>query len=266
MRNIFLIAAIALVSLSSCEKVVNIDLNNSSPQYVIEGSIYEGDNPVDISIARTTDYYGNGSQEKINNARVSILSGDGVITEIPLVSDGKYHIEQFTASTGSVYELRVMVDGKTYTSVARMPLHVELDSLSFKYEEEDLQDAGYRLVTSLRDPGTIKNNYRLFTTVNDTLQNKPEEMFLFNDKYIDGKAVNLDYYLKRFKGGEKIQVELRGMDDSVYQYFSTLKDILNNHNGPAPSNPVSNIKGGALGYFGAFTVSRKMITLPSQTD
>jgi len=49
------------------------------------------------------------------------------------------------------------------------------------------------------------------------------------------------------------------MDEPTFDFFNTLSDVLNNQNGPAPANPNTNIQGGALGYFGAFTSSKKQI-------
>jgi hypothetical protein len=54
-------------------------------------------------------------------------------------------------------------------------------------------------------------------------------------------------------------VELWGIDKGVYEYYSTLREILGGA-GPStasPANPTSNISGGAMGYFSAFTVARK---------
>src|SRR5690606_39711682 len=102
------------------------------------------------------------------------------------------------------------------------------------------------------DPSGLASYYRLITMINDTLQNQPEYLYLLNDKFNDGRAVKADLF-RRFKVGDKIAFELRGMDEQVADFFTSLNDVLNNQSGPAPANPNSNIQGGALGYFGAFT-------------
>ena len=106
----------------------------------------------------------------------------------------------------------------------------------------------------------MANYYRLVTVVNDTLQNTPQDLYLLSDKYNDGRAVKADLF-RRFKEGDKIAFELRGMDEHVADFFTSLNEVLNNQSGPAPANPNSNIQGGALGYFGAFTSSRKEIVI-----
>ncbi|HOY49299.1 MAG TPA: DUF4249 domain-containing protein, partial [Flavobacteriales bacterium] len=58
-----------------------------------------------------------------------------------------------------------------------------------------------------------------------------------------------------------IFVELWGIDKGVYEYYNTLNSILGGA-GPSvasPANPTSNITGGAMGYFSAYTISRSWI-------
>jgi hypothetical protein len=57
------------------------------------------------------------------------------------------------------------------------------------------------------------------------------------------------------KQGDEITVELQYLDEKLYTFFQTLDEVNNN-----TANPVTNIKGGALGYFGAFASEQKMIT------
>jgi hypothetical protein len=51
---------------------------------------------------------------------------------------------------------------------------------------------------------------------------------------------------------------MRCIDGPVYDYFFSLNSIQGNGpgGGTTPTNPVSNISGGALGYFSAFTVQK----------
>jgi hypothetical protein len=49
------------------------------------------------------------------------------------------------------------------------------------------------------------------------------------------------------------------IDKNVYNYFFSLLQVTGNNGGfqsASPDNPITNISGGALGYFSAHTVSR----------
>ena len=154
----------------------------------------------------------------------------------------------------------MLANGKEFTATATMPMPVNIDSISGEYKEEDFRKAGYEVAARFTDPVAQPDFYRLIVTINDTLQNKPDDLYLLNDKYNNGKPIKADLF-RRFETGDKIEFELRSMDERVFEFFTSLNDVLNNQNGPAPANPNTNIKGGALGYFGAFTSSKKQIII-----
>ena len=54
---------------------------------------------------------------------------------------------------------------------------------------------------------------------------------------------------------DRIEVEFQCIDKGAYTFFYTLSRIED-----SKTNPTSNIKGGALGYFSASTVDKMTIT------
>lgn len=259
MKNILKIA-IASLALTSCQKVVDIDLNDANKKIVIEAALSNGEQPFLVNITKTTDFYGKEQQVTVDNAEVTITNDDGTTFIVPSAEKGLYALTTFKGVPGHTYTLKVKANGTEYTAQSTMPYDVQIESLTYEYKEADLGEAGYQLKYTFSDPADQDNNYLMMLTVNDTLLENPADLLLFNDKKALGNVMGNDFY-KRFKKGDKIQVELRGMDNEVYMYLSTLREILTNQNGPAPANPVSNIKGGALGYFGAFNTSKKQITI-----
>ncbi|HRO41347.1 MAG TPA: DUF4249 domain-containing protein [Flavipsychrobacter sp.] len=253
----FLLPAL-LMLLASCEKVVNIDLNNAAAQYVIEGAVYEGIDTVEVQIAKTTDYYGRAPQEQINNAIVTLSDDAGNLTNIPFAGEGKYLLPNFQAFAGRRYDLKVVINGNEFNASSVMPQAVNIDSVSVEFKNADFRAAGYEVAARFTDAVNEKNFYRLVYIINDTLQNTPNDLYLLDDKFNDGKPIRADLF-RRFEIGDKVEFELLSMDEQVFDFFTTLNDVLNNQNGPAPANPNSNIKGGALGYFATFTSSKKGI-------
>jgi hypothetical protein len=47
----------------------------------------------------------------------------------------------------------------------------------------------------------------------------------------------------------------------VFDYFNSLA-LMNDGQSASPANPLSNIQGGALGYFSAHTVQRRTVIIP----
>ena len=256
MKKIFLaILPLCIMLFASCEKVVNIDLNESDPQYVIEGEVFEGMNPLRVFINKTTDFYGKQPQAPVSDAIITIGSPDGTITTVPHVSAGYYELPSFIAVAGNTYTLKVQANGKEFTASTVVPAPVPFDSIRTEYNDGGFGffDPGYNVVGYITDPIAEANNYRAILTVNDTIR---DDLYLFDDKFNNGKPVDLDPF-DRFQLGDTITMEVRTMDRPVFDFFTTLSEALSNgQGGPAPANPISNIKGGALGYFGGFGVSR----------
>jgi len=260
MKKYILLLPVLFILFTSCEKVVNVNLNNAQPQYVIEGEVYEGNDTVEVHVAKTTDYYGFAPQTQIDNATVTLSDNTGNSFSIPFKAAGRYELPGFNGIAGRQYSLKVTIDGKEFTATATMPEPVNIDSVSKEYKEKDFRKAGYEVAARLTDPAATSNYYRLVYTINDTLKNAPDDLYLFNDKFNNGKPIKADLF-RRFETGDKIEFELQGMDEHVFDFFTSLNDALNNQNGPAPANPNTNIKGGALGYFGAFTSSKQGIVI-----
>jgi len=260
MKKIFILLPALILLFTSCEKVIDVDLNNASPQYVVEGELYEGTDTVEVQVARTTDYYGRAPQVAIEDAVVLLSDNEGNSKNIPHVGNGRYELPNFTAVAGREYFLRVTTGDRVFTASSVMPFPVKIDSVTKEFKPVDFRKEGYEVAARFTDPGDQTNYYRMVYIINDTLQNTPDDLYLFNDKYNNGKPVKADLF-RRFEKGDKIEFELRSMDERMFEFFTTLSEVLNNQNGPAPANPNSNIEGGALGYFGAFTSSTGKILI-----
>lgn len=260
MKRIYFASLLSLLFFTACEKVVDINLNDAAPQYVIEGTVFEGDDTVKVTIARTTDFYGRAPQEMIDDAIVTLSDDTGTNVNIPNVGDGLYLLPGFKGISGRTYQLRVQAGNQVFTASSVMQPVVAIDSITQEFEPADFRAEGYEVTAHLVDPAGSENYYRMVYTINDTLQDRPNNLYLFNDKFNNGRPIRADLF-RRFQAGDKITFELRTMDARVWDFFSSLSDVLNNQNGPAPANPNTNIEGGALGYFGAFTASRMTIVV-----
>ena len=70
-----------------------------------------------------------------------------------------------------------------------------------------------------------------------------------------------------FQQSDTVVVELYTLDAQTFEYYNTLFQISGGSemmSFTTPANPNTNISNGALGYFGAYTISRDtIITSPS---
>jgi hypothetical protein len=252
---------------TACEKVIEIDLNTSTPQVVIEANLIPGTHVFTVSITETGDYFKSTIPTPINNAVVMLQEENGEKQAIPFISNGQYS-KTIVATEGKNYTLTVTIGEKTYTSKSYLPPVVQLDALSlelapFQGLGSD-KDSTYNVYINFSDPAPEGNNYRLVMTVNDTIVPLSEEVVVFNDKNINGNNVNANASFKTFKKGDHVSIEMRSIDAKVYDFYYTLSNIVIDNGGfsAAPANPNSNFTGGALGAFIAYSSSSAAIVIP----
>lgn len=257
-NSIFLISiAFIICLLTACEKVINVDLNTSSPAIVIQGNVYDHPGPYIVKISKTVNFNKSNTFPPVINAKVSISDNAGNSETLTEIEDGTYATANSTGVAGRTYTLNVESNGKTYTASSTMPQAVNINRIYFgKRAFNNI------ILTTIefKDPPNIENYYRVVQHVNDTLDTG---IHIGNDQLSPGKIISfsLSYTTENDKNkltdGDKITLYLESMDKSVYEYFRTSRT--NYGQSASPSNPVSNISNGALGYFSACSVRQASI-------
>lgn len=263
MKNIFLII-ISLFLFTSCEKEIDLDLDDKSGNIVIEGNLTDKAGPYYVKITKSVAFTANNTYPIVSNAIVVLSDDTGQSETLNHVGEGFYETINFTTAPGRTYTLKVSAEGKEYTAKSTMPQLVLLDDL----QQDSFMVAGelsYTLLPVFTDPVALGNRYLFNFSVNNS-----GKMFeAFSDNVNNG-AVNQRPLLlpnddedgdgEKTKVGDTIYVEMQCIDTNVYTYFTSLLQIIDGGGpggGITPSNPPSNISNGALGYFSAHTVSKK---------
>lgn len=258
---------ISLFVFASCQKVINVNLNNANANLVIEGVLYDGVHDFKVKISKTSSYFGTEPSAMVSNAQVFLVPNGSAPIPVPLFANGEYVLSNFQANTATSYQLNVNVDGKVYSANAYMPPITNLDSLTYElftgFGGMGSNEKNYLMKAHLNDTVGTENYYRIITTKNDTLLNKAGDHYLFDDKIRDGQKIDAPLFTTFFKDGDTADIQLLSMDADVYDYLTTLNEIIssNANTSAAPANPNSNFDNGALGYFAAYSVSRKSIRI-----
>jgi predicted glycosyltransferase involved in capsule biosynthesis len=259
-RPLFIIATCILFF--SCEKVIDINLNKIAPKYVIEGTLSDEQGDCKVIISQSVNFNELNNFKMINGAIVSITDGNGTPVFLSQDSEGVYQSPTIVAKAGHKYSLSVNVNGQQFSSVCQVPLKVSLDSL-YIIDFNSFGDARKFANVIFKDPAGIGNAYR-FLQFKNRVQNS--NIFVLNDDFSDGRLINtfLAYFDKsdeqKIKIGDSITVQMQCIDSSVYKFFSSLSQSSSgDNNNVAPGNAVSNITGGALGYFSAYTKDEKTV-------
>ncbi|MGM9508965.1 DUF4249 domain-containing protein [Larkinella sp. GY13] len=260
-KGIYWLLMLTLPWLSACEKIITPELNSGEPRIVIEGNVTSEAGPYTVRVSQTADYYQPGQPQGVSGALVIIRDLQGGLDTLTNEGNGNYRTRKTRGVVGHTYELTVTINGTTYTARSTMPPVVKLDSLTF--EAQTLGDIIYANYT---DPASVTNYYRWVMYVNDQ---KQSDVFAADDRLNNGLKTRQALFLTSntstdLEPGDRVRVEMQGIDANVYTYFFALSQVLGSGNNQAatPANPPTNLSGDALGYFSAYSVTASQLTVP----
>lgn len=253
MKNAAILFLFGFLFLSSCEKVIQLDLKNSEQQVVIEAFVTEGESEHLVKITKTLGLDQDEEMPTVDGALVVLSDNTGNSQTLLGLGNGVYKATAFPAYSGRTYTLSVSVEGKNFTASSTIPGQVPLDSLTLSTYV--FGDTINTVTPSFLDPAGIANYYKFRVLVNDTLI---PSIFLQDDQFIDGNRNEQPLFSTSFSTNDTVTVELLGIDKAVYKYFYALEQ----NESATPANPVSNFSGGCLGYFMARTRSIKSVVVP----
>jgi hypothetical protein len=254
-----------IILLTSCEDVIEIELNYIEPKLVIEGVINDFDNQCIIKLSKTTDYFNQKTNPPVSDAVITLTDNVGTIVNFNESEPGTYLEESVHTKPNINYTLNIHSEGNEYVAKATIPQKVNIDSLTYKFNPESMiYEVGYVVSCHFSDPGEFRNFYRLKTyNINERTKAKYSED-LYNDNLFNGNKVELPWSYDVYQELDTVVVELYTLDVQTYDYYKTLFSISGGEemmSMTTPANPNTNINNGALGYFGAYTISRDTIII-----
>jgi hypothetical protein len=254
---------------TSCEKVINVDLNEAASRIVIEGLIDDGPGPYTVRLSRSGSYFDQPVLPMVSGADVIISDNTGIKDTLIERSPGVYLTSKIHGTPGKTYTLNVTTENMQYTGSSTMHTHVNVDSLRLMRTEVyhfnlgggSSDETTISVYCYFKDPQG-KNFYRVKVHSHGSSNN--EDYRLFDDQYTDGE--NTELRIAHAEAGDTIRVDLFSLDQTTYGYYRTLRDLLHTNPvfGSTPANPETNLSNGALGYFGACAVSSRIIVITSE--
>lgn len=244
--------ASTLLIFTACQKVIDVNLNEADPQVVIESNYYASGDSVVAKLSYTSNYFSTEDSEKINAASVSIIDPQGVSTVLTNAGNGRYELFNYTPQYNGDYTLEVQLGGTTYSATSYLNDVIPLDSLPYEFIPQSIfGDSGYIVSMAINDPIDEVNYWRAIRISSDTINDHEEEIFLFDDEFVNGNVFQIPFFADRYAVGDTIFVELRSLDRTTYDYYTELISVLGG-NSAAPTNPTTNWNNNALGYFAAW--------------
>lgn len=262
------LCGLLLLNLASCEKVINVTTKEADKKYVIEGVLSNRAGGCQVLVSRTKNLNEDNSFAGISGAQVSITDSNGIQRNIPAtITAGVYALPSFAGTQGMRYALKVTIGEQVFTASSTMPRRVLIDTIFIR--DNRFFDETFKLVNiQYSDPRGKGNNYRFLQYINGV---KTNAVFISNDDLYDGRTVTTQLFpddredddITKIKQGDSVKVEMLCIDPQVYKYWYSLdQNATGNTNTASPANPVTNLSGGALGYFSAHTYQTRTIKVP----
>ncbi|RFM27374.1 DUF4249 domain-containing protein [Deminuibacter soli] len=255
--------AVCLLSgAAACTKVIHTDLRSVPAKYVVEGNVTNLAGPYTVRITQTKNFEEDNTFPGVSGATVTITDVQAAFTEtLKEVSAGVYQTQQLQGKIGSTYQLQVNVGSNVFTASSTMPRQVPLDSI-YVLDQALFGKIAKVIVPAYTDIPGQGDNYHFEQIING---NVDKTIYYGNDDFTDGETNT--FSLRRndpdstLHVGDHVVIEMQNTDRPVYNYFYSMDQSATGEGNGIPANPVTNITGGALGYFSAYTSQSRAITV-----
>ncbi len=264
-------AGLSLLVLA-CERVITVDIQKVPGKYVVEAVIND-DSTCWVRFSQTSAFSDTLNLMGVSKANITMTEEGGRTVVLTETAGGRgIYRARFSGRPGHTYHLKVEYDApaanghtggrQLFTATSTMPEKVMLDSL---FVTERVFLGQKRLIGTVRfdDPPAPGNAYRYIQYVDGS---EEATVFVVKDDLFNGRTVtdellifNDEYTLRKC---DQLRVVLQCIEQPVYLFWYSLnQSSLGSSQSASPDNPASNIKGGALGYFSAHTVSARNIAI-----
>lgn len=257
-----IILLLSLLLFMSCEKVIHLDTENVPPKYVIEGNMSDQKGDCIVYITQSVKLNDRTIFPAIGGASVAITEDSGAPVYLEEVNPGIYISDQLHARPGHNYKLQVKIENEQFTANVKAPRKVSFDSLYLE-DFEAFGDVRKFAHVVFKDPVGKGDAYR-FLQYKNRIQNS--NIFVMDDEYSDGRSIDtfLAYFDQsddqKIQPGDTVKVQMQCIAPSVFKFFYSLsQSSTGGSEVVSPGNPITNISGGALGYFNVFTKEEKTI-------
>lgn len=262
------IISFILFLLTSCEKVVQLDLSSADQQVVVQANVFNRPGPYIVNLNYSISYYSDNTFPNVTGASVQLSDDAGNSETLSEVSPGIYKTNVISGTAGRTYYLQINANNNYYSAFSTMPNPVAIDSLLLTpiYSKNTTIITGYRAICKYTDPAGVGNFYRVVVGSNNLSALGDRTSRVVEDKVVDGQQLSSSFSTK-LHTGDTINMQLQCIDKSTYDFYNTLNNAIGNTGAgqfisSLPANPTNNISNHGLGYFSAYALTTKTLVIP----
>lgn len=255
-KALALITLFLALTFTSCEDVVNLDLETGETRLVIDAEIMwkkgTSGNEQTIKISKTAPYY-NNSTPKVSGAQVRVENSNGDVFTFNETEAGVYKCTNFVPVIDADYKLFIEAEGKSFTATEKLTSVVPITKVDQKMVPDFGGEDVIEMTFYYTDPADQVNFY---------VTDYQSEFLIFpqyeitNDEFYNGNEISTRFSDEDMKPGNTVKITHRGVSKNFFNY---MKLILEASNSNPFSVPPGNIRGNilntnnandyALGYF-----------------
>jgi hypothetical protein len=286
-----------LIVLVSCERTIDLKVNNKASKLVVDARIEDNGTP-QVVLSKSLNYFNTISPEElqasfVHNASVTISDGNKTVAlkEASYTDTSGYTFFYYTVDftnpsqvlTGKLntsYNLNIILpDSSVYTAVTTIPpLRKTCDSLWWKKAPDNPDTTRCVLYGLFTDPPGFGDYVRYFVSTNSQ-PFYPGYTSAFDDQVTDGttytfqipKSYNRGDSIKFndedfgfFHRGDSIVFKFCDIDKASYDFWRTWEYAYQSTGNPfsSPIKVIGNISGDALGAFCGYATQYRSIIIP----
>ncbi|WP_194768569.1 DUF4249 family protein [Tamlana sp. I1] len=246
MKSIKFILLVCLLSIVSCEDVIEIDLDNADPRLVIDASLSwekgtTGSNQF-IKLTLTAPYFSE-TIPPATGASVTVTdSNNNTFIFIENDDSGVYMTNNFIPAINEVYNLTIEYENETYIATETLVPVVPIDYIEQKndggFSGEDIEIKAY-----YTDPVGDENFY-LFEFVS---QNRSSiNLEVYDDEFSDGNQIFAFYSNDEIEPGDDLIIRNSGISKQTYQFTYILLEQTNGNSGDPFETTPATVRGNCV--------------------
>ncbi|REH01962.1 DUF4249 family protein [Flavobacterium aquicola] len=243
----YILLLIVSLGITSCEEVVDVDLDTAPPKLVIDASIkWEKGTTGEVQkivLTTTTDFYSNTIP--VATGATIVVTNTTPSTPIPFQfiengQTGEYVCSNFIPIINNQYSLTITYKGQTYSSSSKlMPTPVIASTEQSVKPGIDGKDS-YEIKFYWQDNGA-EDNFYLVGAKNANIVYP--EYGVLSDEFFQGNSMFALYRDDELEKGDVIQFSIQGITEQYSNYMNKLLNIAGSDGGNPFATPPATLRG-----------------------
>jgi len=230
--------SLVMILVSSCEKVVDVDLEENRARLVINASLEQykdAENTMQsILLSKTTGFY-DEAIVPVEDALIELTDASGNTFEFSHANNGIYINKILNLELNEEYQLKINYKDEIYSASEKMISVTEIESIQ-QTETGGFAGDEIELKAFYQDPAAEVNFY-LFTFKNDKTK-----LEIYEDEFSNGNRIFGYYSNEEIEVNDTIQIEMSGISKAYYEYLFILRSQVGSGGGPFETQPAT-VKG-----------------------